>query len=358
MDDVTMEERLRAALRHQADRAPGPHGVIAGFETRTRALRQRRRLLVAAAGVAVTAGIAGPVLATRHWKRRGGPAADPTPSAPPAGGGDMLPYQATWLPDGAVEYNRVLAVAGEEAGRMTRSWRAMVQGKDQKVIVRTEIGVQSAVPQGESVDVNGKSGYLDGDTTRADFTWWVTPTTMLQVMAYRARYDTSPGDRGLYRDLVLRVAKSVRPDGQTRLVTPVRFGWLPTGYQHNSSAMGSEGVEVPGWHSGVIAGGKARDSSFVRAELSTVSVKRPPGAEAVTVRGRAGWYRAYRSASDPDGIPRSSLLEIDSGKGFVVRVVTDPGGGSGPAPLDKAALIKVADSLTIDESPDFSWMGR
>lgn len=354
-EDVTMnEETLRAALQRQADRAPDPDGVIAGLETRARAVRQRRRLLTAAGGIAVAAAIAGPVMAVRPWVRRDGQVVDPDATQTPLP--DALPYQATWLPDGASEHRRVLTMVGEDAGKMQREWRAVVNGKEQKISLVAEIyrPVDRLGPGWTPVDVNGVGGHLHAEKTAAVVRWRASKTITLTVNFFLARYDALPGNRDMYRELALRVARSVRPDGRTRLVTPVRFGWLPPGYEGRDLMMGGESKEA--WETSVTAGGERSASAFVRAQLARTRVQRPTAAVPVTVRGLPGWYHAYRTAGDPDGVPRSSLLEAEFGEGLVLRLVTDPGGLSAPAPLTPEALIKVGDDLVIDESPDLGWM--
>lgn len=349
MDD----ERLRSALRHLSESAPDPHGVLDGLAARSRALRARRRLLVAAGGMAVIA----PVAVLRPWRRDSWPRV-PAPPAVPSSLGDVLPFNATWLPEDAAEYFRSVMVAGPDVGTMERGWR-VVSAEGELVVKLRAVPLDPYLPRtGEPVDVNGADGRFQ-ETGLKVVSWPYSRHVALSVTVLWSPAKGVPGgtppSTGASRDIALRVARSVRPDGRTTLLSPVRFGWLPAGYRHHRSELGGGSSH---WGAAVMATGSRQHSPTITATLATRGADRDDGAVSITVRGRPAWY--YRpSIAGPVGSGlRYSYLQVVLDNGLVVRVASSQTDDHDPAMVEEAALVEVANTLTIDDTPDRFWLTR
>lgn len=302
-----IEDLIRQAQAHQAERAVAPDRIRAALPTRAARVARRRRngTLVAVLGAAAVAvAVILPVAALRDGAGGG----TLTPAAPPQRSpleiAEVVPrvvhplpaaplrYRPTWLPPGVAERSR-LASFGTAPGVLNgtvRSWTRHPVGSDGEAkgpalelqlrnLHPTEKPPTDPVDGAKPVDINGKAGQYFATTGKSYVQWPIDATTMLSV-----------SERGLglaERDL-LRVARSVRPD-PSQVISPLRFGWLPDGL--TLSMVEFAGDSTANW--------QARISG-------EEDVADPPGGGTAGTPGRAGATpdgKPGGAGATPDGVP-------------------------------------------------------
>lgn len=360
------EDKIREALLAIADRAPHPVRVSAGLADRRRAHRQRRALLVAGAtgAVAVTAG--GAVALTRLAERRpntgivppGGatpspsasptsppPGTLPTPSPEPAprGGNTFVPmkYRPTWLPEGLGELERSVTVSGGDPYNQRRMWQAGASGAN------AYLDTASTKPQSlkgwKPVTVQGNRGWTDtdqGPTYRgASVIWQDDAGVWFSVLL-----NTGPDDDA--REMAMRIAESVVPDGVAGCEVFLSFGWLPDRLRGGVQQLGySTGVGAwsadffTGDHDGIEVG------VWIGPEVDLVAPSQP-----VTVRGRRGKKASFTYAGGGKN---------DGGKVFVdLGPVGLSLSSFSKSPVSLDDLVRIADDMRIGPDPYLGWSGQ
>lgn len=362
-----IDDLVRDAVRRQEALAVDPERIRARMPVRAaRQHRTRRIATLATVGVAaaVAVAVAVPVIALRDPDPGGaGPAASSTaPTTGPAIPGlatGALKYRPTWLPDGMVERFRAIPLAAAPGPKDTtdRMWKptSLDDGPDghlglaswnfepsagdtaEPPVIRDDHG-NVGDTAGHAVDINGKPGYYGTETV----TWQVDADTKLMLYG--------PGT-GLSEEDMLRIARSVVPD-TTELRAPMRLDWLPDGV--SGQFLSVSGDSPSKWSSQIFADG---DHAYVAVSIGTT----PPaaGGEQVTINGRAATL-LEDDEDDPirAGYRTSWRLTMDLGDGRYLavrggRVPTRPG-----TSLTRDDMVRVAENVVPDPSPDLSWLGQ
>ncbi|WP_372668796.1 hypothetical protein [Amycolatopsis kentuckyensis] len=309
------ETLIRESLDRLATRAPDGRAVR---DALARAGRQRRpatKLALVAAAVVVL--VAGVFVGTRALT---------TPDLAPAASRPVLGYSPGRLPDGFTEQYRE---GGPGITPQVRRWFAgpaevtlSVYSTADPEWSQTELRIASIRDQ---VLVGGRVAMVTGDTgTTALITWLADEDHVLT-----ARVAGVPDARVV----ALRIAQGVT-------ATPVgvrgelHFGPLPAGLTERSAAVrgtgpGDASTELtaadPAW--------PAEPAVRVTASAGSPGVD---GAAPVTVRGGPGFFVAGMVA-----------VRLPSGRWLTV---------SGARP--ESELIAVANSVQLDPTPDYRWLGR
>lgn len=327
-----VEERLRIGLARRAEHAPSGAAVL---NTLAASAPARRRpvglwLAVAAAFVAVVVGLSVGVRALGDRT--------PTTTPPPV---PALTMTATWLPPGFAEWYRA---ASADGAIQSHTWvRSGDLTHEPSIGLRNVstadpgYGMSTNVPGADVVLVRGHRAVVAYPTTAsATVTWQPSPQRVLQVQVLNM-----PD----LRNVAIRVADSVVPEHST-VVSGLAFGLLPGGITPVLSGVyGSS----PGAGASVLTaseGSRWNGDVFVYLTSGKLfPVIRDAGTPAI-VRGRSGFYLAQ-------GVPGSGVtVQLPDGKWLTV--VSQP---DNSAPLSEAALVTIADGVTIGRA-DYSPLGR
>ena len=347
---MTDVDAIRDALAAIADEAPAAERVRSTLAARARVRRQRRVLLTA--GGLATAGAAAGVVGYVAVRRR--PHAGP---AEPAPGTIRVPYayHPDWLPDG-VGLNQLGAVVENGAVRqVSRRWQPPgvsdgALGPSVELVIGADLfGGVGPYDGAKPFDINGVEGKFKirafpsppATDRRADLAWSPPDAPSLRV-----RYE---GD-GSYEDddPLVRVARSVRPDGRSFLLNP-RFGWLPDPY-----AAGTRTVRI-----GARDGGWNQEVTVYPAETAATAGGPPPRGLTVEM-GTAHTHTVPMDDARPqpvrglDGRYRSGVLAFTLPDDVAVLVYGLEATDDGPAPPD---LLRVAEEFDFGDWPDMSWAG-
>ncbi|GAA2714316.1 hypothetical protein [Actinoplanes palleronii] len=367
-----IEDLIRSAQEHQADRAVPPDRIRSALPRRAVVVRRRQRyglLGATVAAVAVAGAVTVPVLALRG----GDPASSTTApgaagTAAPSTGATAAPvpagtlprdialrYRPTWVPAGLIEGIRQHVAVEPGAARaepwLVRVWKKQAVAGDPWDGPEMSLNVRTVAPgyganrdtSGEAVDINGAEGeYVNakGDT-KAYVTWLADERTALSV---------SVNGLALSKADLLRTARSVRPDTGLSAV-PVRLGWLPTGWTANSVAVSGTGAAA--WRAQVSAfslGSTGKPKEGAGGQLSVTvgsSTEAPSGGEQLTVGGHPARH-PVRTDEPGQGL---IYLVVDLGGGRVMTVV---GQGAG---LTLDDVRKVAERTEVSPAGQ-SWLDR
>ncbi|HEX8631106.1 MAG TPA: hypothetical protein VF755_23355 [Catenuloplanes sp.] len=371
---LNLEDLIRAAQQHQADRAVHPGRIQGALPARSaRAVRHRRygRLATTAAAVAVAAAVTVPVLALRvssdtatSLPAAPTAAASTAPDAPQTTGlsGDVGPipllYRPTWLPAGYTERIRRLPLGSDrdkDVAAVQRFWTAGSVGTDGNGgaaglsldVRRATEATDPSTEDGEQVDVNGRPGVYLGVDGKSYLRWRPDHDTVLSVAAHRP---------GLSRSDLLRVARSVRPDPAT-MVLPLRLGWLPDGLPSGHAEVSGDAPNV--WFGQISAQGlspnAARDGKTAKLGGRSISVAAGPstiapgGGQRLTVAGRPARL-VERDAGSGSTTMRYLVVELAGG-----RLLTVTGSWPPVDPLTTADLVRVAENTRLDGA-DQGWI--
>jgi len=138
---------------------------------------------------------------------------------------------------------------------------------------------------------------------------------------------------------VLRMARSVRPDGNAAVACPIEFRWLPAGFTLTSITV--RGGTPVDWSCDIQTSEAARQPYPPEVVITTAPIQPGPGDTAVSVRGGTGYVHA-------DGMVKVvpvTMVELDR-YGVLVR-------SSEPEPV----VVRVLDGLQ-DTPVDLRWLGR
>ncbi|WP_033293447.1 hypothetical protein [Amycolatopsis jejuensis] len=311
------ETLLRDSLERLAERAPS------GLEVRRALARRRRRrprLALAAVAAAVIAVAAGVPLVVSAMS--GAPA-----QLTPAAGRPVLAYTAKWLPDGFTEQYRS---AGPGITPEVRQWQSgpgrvelAAHSTADPEWAQTALRI-AALP--DQVVVHGRVGMVTGETgTAATLTWMPDDAHVLT-----AKVDGVPSAR----EIAQRVADSVTTE-PARIRGEARFGPLPAGLREQATTVRGSSPE-----SATTVLDASGPGGPVHAMVSGAS---PPlgGSVPVPLRGLPG---AYVPASGP----ADALVTVRLPEGRWLTV-------SGRVPREQ--LVAVADGVVLDPAPDYSWLG-
>jgi hypothetical protein len=353
---MSTEEMIKQAFDKQAGEAGDHRRVLAEVARRT---SSRRR--VGAWGIALlTAGVAAAVVTPVVLFSGGGlgqpvqndPGASAVVPAQPSAtetvppGAPVLTYQPSWLPSGATEFHRM----SEPDGTLMRTWNLPgTAAPDGGPTVTLTSAKATGLPDrpdypGEiiPVDINGVPGQLLGHDSNKEKS--VGEQAFVEWMA-------APGERltvsvdyvANVRDVVVRIARSIRPDGKAAFVQNVRFGWLPVDMTEGAfSIRGTSPSDIFVVADTALAP-RAQGQKRVTAQID----KDKPGSATpgdgtpVTVRGKQGVYIA---STGPYG-----EVWVELANGLWLEV-------SGPAA--KADLVKVADTMKINLDVKYPWLGQ
>jgi hypothetical protein len=145
------------------------------------------------------------------------------------------------------------------------------------------------------------------------------------------------------QEVVLRIARSFRPDGTAAVVRNASFGWLPVDMTEGAfSVRGTTPADYSVVADTALAP-RAQGQKRVTAQIDRdkPGSATPGSGTPVTVRGKQGVYIA---TSDAYG---EVWVELTNGLWLEV---------SGPAA--KADLVKVADTMKISLDVKYSWIGQ
>ncbi|MEV4317024.1 hypothetical protein [Actinocrispum sp. NPDC049592] len=317
---MSTEELIKDAFRRQAGRAPDHMRVLTRVLART-AKRRSRALLYSLIGAGVAVAVAVPIVLVRApvaLPVGPAPAVRTTSPAKPLPG-EVMPFQLGYLPDRLVESEREVLADGS----LRRTWDGP-PGSPHLVFERSGPNVVHGSHTPVVVQISaGVEGFFTGDDTQAELVWAPDGRTPLYLMSR-----SLPGAR----DELVKLARSVRPDGVTVIPAPVRFGWLP------EDAKGTAPQSV----SGTADHWDVRVTSSGRRTVGVQITTRPPQMPGmgVVVRGKQG-----RIGPNPEA-PNALVVEYDTGRWLIV---------SGLAPDE---LVRVAGTLEISDGLSFPWLGR
>lgn len=377
---MDIEDLIRTAQAHQAERAVPADRIRAGLPDRMARAHRRRLGTVGAviAAVAVAAAITIPALTVGRTGTSvaGSPAGPPVATAsaltsiPPLTTGLMRPagfplgYRPTWAPSGFAERIRTadIGVPTDAFGpTVSRVWKKKVGrgdpwgGAELTLVVRTEVADAGAAmdTSGRKVEINGTKGYYtaaQGDH-KSYVSWSPDAHTLLTLSANHL--DISQSD-------LLRMARSVQPERGT-VAVPVHLRWLPTGWATTGFTV--SGASAATWR-GEVAAARSAPEPTTTAErkaqkggatspvgsLSVVvgsTTDAPTGGETLSVDGHPARHPVRTDE------PGQSLvyLVVDLGQG---RLMTLVGQGAGIGLTD---LVKIAEQVSITPA-GLDWLGH
>jgi hypothetical protein len=313
------ETLIRESLDRLAARAPDGHAVRDALADAGRRRPVARLALVAAAVVALVAGVVtGTQLLT-------------SPDLVAAASRPVLGFSPGWLPDGFTEQYRE---GGPGTAPQVRRWFAgpaevtlSAYSTADPEWSQTALRIAAIHDQ---VVVRGRVGMVTGDTgTAALLTWMADDQHVLT-----ARVGGVPDARAVAR----RIAGSVTAE-PVAVRGELRFGPLPAGLRERSAAV--RGASPGDGTTELTAADPARPAVTVTAGVGAGSPG-VGGAAPVAVRGGQGFFVAPRSGEDA-----LVAVRLPAGRWLTV---------SGPEP--EAVLVAVADGVQLDPSPDYRWLGR
>lgn len=270
-------------------------------------------------GVGVAAAVVTPIVLL--------PGGQPTEAAAAGHVGEavaVLRYQPSWLPDGAYESGR--SFAGQ--GSLARTWHLPGgEGGRQRSATLSSVDQAPLPAEGRTVDINGVTGKLVKDHLMTFVAWIPEPGRRLSVSIL------ATGD---VTETVLRIARSVKPDGNAEFEWPLSFEWLP-------QQMRPSGFTISGSNPRDVDVSATADPSPPSEEQEAIwvdigSLAELPDGEPVTVRGKQGVFMPGDSSSEID-------VELEPGRWLRVS-----------GPLSKQDLIRLTDSIKVGPL-DYPWLG-
>jgi hypothetical protein len=325
------EALLRDGLNRLATRAPDGNEVRNALARAESTRRRPVALMLAVAAAVMVAAVGVPTIVHGLASDSSG---DNSSAAMPANG-QALQFRPTWLPDGFTEQYREVSPGSRT---QIRRWRQGQVGAAE--ITLSTFSAQdpewsgtalkiAALP--DQIVVGGRVGMVSGESaTSATLTWMPNSSQVLQL-----KVTSVPGAR----DAGQRIADSVG-SGVTPLRSELAFGPLPPGLMPMSSLV--EGLSPTDGDSSVKAATTARPTvPALRADVSSRAPQLQNAAD-VVVRGRPGHYLPSTEPDDP-----AVAVQLANGRWLVVS-----------GAFTQAELVAVANAVTVDPSPDYSWIGR
>ncbi|MBP2330759.1 hypothetical protein JOF56_011144 [Kibdelosporangium banguiense] len=357
---MSTEEMIKHAFEKQAGRAGDHRRVLAEVARRT---SSRRRIGIGGISL-LTAGVAA-VVVTPFVLFTGdggqpvttGPAATPpqpsvaateTETVPP--GTPVMKYQPSQLPDGATESQRM----SQPDGTLMRIWKLPSQPAA-KGESRVTLTLQKATKLPDRtnfpgditpVDINGVPGQLvdvggkkdEGQGGQGLVEWMAAPGERLTLAV-----DFVPNAS----EVVVQIARSIRPDGNAAIVRSAGFGWLP---ETMKEGLFSVWGTTPTDYSLLLDTDLAPQARGQKRVTAQIDRDKPGSATAgngtpVTVRGKQG---VFIGASGTAGSEHGEVwVELTGGLWLEVS-----------GPVSQADLVKVADTMTINLDVKFPWIGK
>lgn len=329
---MSTEEKIKQAFERQAGRA-GDHRKVLAEVRKATAKRRIGGWGTGLISIGVAAAVATPIILVSTGQPHVAVPADPTVSTLPAApvppkpaehaseGATVLQYQPGWLPEGSYENAR--AFHGQ--GMLTRTWVLPDSETTRQRELMLAVDQLSMPAQGRTVDINGIPGMLVTDHQNTVVAWMAEPGQRISLTIMGTDEVTN---------IALRVARSVKPDGDAAFVWPLEFTWLPQHLQPSGfSVFGTnpEQVDVgataqtipPTLQQGVSVNIRSRDPR-----------EGPPRGEPVTVRGKQGLF-----------ISGELSVELEPGRWLEVR-----------GPLSQQDLVNIADGIRIGPLR-YPWIG-
>jgi hypothetical protein len=251
----------------------------------------------------------------------------------------VMRYRPGWLPNDSrigqmSEYSRRV-----DGPSQIRRWTDMSPGHLDSTHVDLLVLADAQLPPGEAVTVGGAAGTLSTKQSEGTIVAWrVASGEQLRVLVW--------GDQEL-RDparVALDIAKSVVPDGQSVLLPPARFGWLPTGLRpgplqvdgRSPTDFGVELVAEP------VSPDARRIGVWIMRERPTQYLGNP-----ISLRGTQGWYlEETRPKARP--APAHGRVTVELGDGRWL---------SADGQVSKDVLVRVLDTLDVAAATTHPWIG-
>lgn len=255
----------------------------------------------------------------------------------------VLWYRPTWLPDHLVERDRS---AEFDDGAVSRTWLPPGAPDDSRSPqVRLTLSHGTSPDTGNDVldtapvDIGGVPGVLvtvrqsaspASGAGPARVQWHPTSGELLTV-SVSGLPDTAA--------TAVRVARSVRPDGDTAIACPVSAASLPDGVAVLSVTI--RGNTPADWSCGIQTSDMSGQPYPPELEITTARIRPEPGDTPVIVHGRTGYVHAAGTVK----IVPVTMVQLDR-YGVLVR-------GSDPEPV----VLQILNQLRPTPS-DLSWLGR
>jgi hypothetical protein len=359
------EDRIRTALRTQADRAPSAAEFLADLDARRTGRRRRQRTLgvVLAAAAVVAVAVAVPVVLR------------PGTTTPAGVPGVALRYAPTWVPPGWVQTGRDLDTADpvqriqwQRGSADDLSSIALHVSSQPDPFTATEAG-------SERVEINGVAGRLTWGHYEVDTRGVLPPSrtldqslaALLHEQEALVTWSPAPGvvitvtiDRQTDgRADALRLARSVvaRPGGGTDIpmtVPPVPPKSAGDGIAVSGTAPDRWTATV-GSDDGVFGTGQAIERVSWGPGVPNPLAGAGHVTE-VTVRGGPGYVVTPRSRK-PSTVNGFTLVP-DPSTEVAVRVNGWWLVVTGYGPVTKADLVRVANGTRVRPTATFPWLGR
>lgn len=335
-------EAVRSAFAALADEAPPPERIRASLAIRAQRHRQRR-LVLRLAGAGAVAGAAG-VAAVGGWRFTRPSAPEfPVLTGGPGGGWLEVPlrYRPGWLPHSYGEGSRAVVVDGAAAPVISRDWQPGPVEEMISLLVGWHPSLEADRPRGQqtTVDVNGVTGQLVQVTGRAvaSYLSW-QPPGQPQLMVSMLTAD----DAQAQRDLIVRVARSVRPDPAVTWVGP-RFGWLPPDLAAVPWRL-HQGFQDNHWAQDVtVVGADGRQLLLRMGTSPAARLENTFPTVPIRIRQWNGWQLPEH---------RQLFLTMPDGVEVFAQLDNAPGGEDA-----MAALIRIMEQFEFGPWPDLSWIG-
>ncbi|RSM67800.1 hypothetical protein DMH04_48085 [Kibdelosporangium aridum] len=330
---MSTEEMIKQAFERQAGRA-GDHRKVLAEVRKATAKRRIGGWGIGLISIGVAAAVATPIVLSSAGQPNTAAPADPSvttlPAAPvppkpaeQAGEGvTVLQYQPGWLPDGAYEIGRLSA--GD--GALSRTWELPGGETNERRTVQLVLSQAPMPAEGRPVDINGIPGKLVTDSESATVAWLAEPGQRLAV--------TVPGKDNV-GDVALRIARSVKPDGDAAFVWPLEFTWLPQNMQPSGFGVLGTGLKYVDVDASAHPLPETQGENGISVNVFTLRPPTsPPEGTPVTVRGK-------------QGVVRSGMVYVEFELGRALRV-------SGP--LSQEDLVRIADGIRIGPL-NYPWIG-
>jgi hypothetical protein len=357
---MTTEELIQQAFEQRASHAPDPGRVVAGLQVAARRARRRRVVVVTTATVAATvcAVLAGSLVV---GLRSTAPSMSLVESAP---GASTIPlrYQPTWLPGRVFGEVSRASSTGRADLYQARTWVWMgdwpplgeplpkIEIEVHDRWTKTRTSPPKTEPGAVGVDVNGHMGRSTGNS-RGPWTCTVEwPDTAPNVLSVTVTYPAMTPC-----DIALRIARSVRPEKDAVVDTPLHLGAVPMGYQEQQATAepGNGGCDVRSL-------GSFKDRSVLDARLMHATFPADPiltyfgvpkSGTPIRVGGRPARFYSYSYSAFSH--TNASRVLVDVGHGRVL-LVSAPDASSEQA-LTKERLIEIAAGARVGADPSCKW---
>lgn len=326
---MSTEEKIKDAFQWRADQAPDHVRVLSAVMAKT-TRRRARPLIYGLIGIGVAAAVAVPVMVVGGEPHSAVPAS-PAPVTQPVAKDPVMRYLPQYLPTGMVEWNRVASPEGQVSRTWVRSGSDAAPTISVSLTQMVDDGSRPSGTQSAAVDINGRPGVLMSGTDQAALEW--SPRDGDKLALRSVGLQDGPAT-------LLRIARSIKSDGELLFPPVMRFGWLPEGVQTGPWIVQGE----PDNWSAILGSSSPSNADGHRAPAVTVRMETVPSnvktAKPVTVRGKP----VVVLRESPDTVVWTPLagelwLRVDG-------------------PFSKEDLVQVAETLKVSDGLSFPWLGR